>query len=81
MRNRPNWCPHKETCRFIFNRQDKICGGKMKETKSHDGDWNTHHFCLDERDLESIGKIVTYEINKTDVYHFIVVLEKIRETM
>jgi len=53
----------------------------MKETKSHDGDWNTHHFCLDERDLESIGKIVTYEINKTDVYHFIVVLEKIRETM
>lgn len=42
---RPTWCPHAD-CVFRRRAADAICGGELPKPEPHDGDMNTHRFCV-----------------------------------
>ena len=42
---RPSWCPHKD-CQFLRRAMDDMCGGKLPIPTEHEGQFNTHRFCM-----------------------------------
>ena len=72
---RPGWCPYPE-CEFLMNSQNRICTGKLKKVTT-DGHWNTHRFCLDER--ETGHGIHDLQINSGDAWHMVRHLIRIYE--
>ncbi len=61
---RPAWCPHDE-CIFKRRAMDSLCGGELPTPEPHDGDMNTHRFCMN---LD--GVVDDYQVNKTDLDWF-----------
>ena len=62
--DRPVWCPHKD-CIILRNVTDMGCGGELPKPEEHDGDLNTHRFCLDTR--ETGHGIFDLQVNDTDL--------------
>ena len=56
---RPMWCPHQD-CVFCRRSQDALCGGRLPKPEPHEGDENTHRFCIKTREVFDI------QVNKTD---------------
>ena len=67
--NNPQWCPNKETCGVLGQSQNLICIGLMKYPEPHDNDFNTHRFCIDER--ETGHGIHDLQINWSDAWNMI----------
>lgn len=67
MKNKPDWCPH-SSCVFIRNTQDMMCCGKLPEPEKHDGDFNTHRFCLNLSEFNEPP--FELKINRTDAHLF-----------
>lgn len=70
---RPRWCPHKDACNFKKQAVDLLCCGELPEPIEHDGDFNTHRFCIN--NTEDNHGIFDLQINKSDVGWFFYVLE------
>ena len=47
---------------------DSICGGRLPEPVSHDGDFNTHRLCIN--GVDSSGGVVPIQLNETDLEWF-----------
>jgi len=71
---KPKWCPHK-TCIYLADCQNLFCIGKLPKPIKHDNDFNTHRFCIDER--ETKHGIHDLQINKTDAWNFIRLLKMV----
>ena len=71
---RPLWCPWGD-CEYMKDVQGKACVGKLPIPQPHDGDFNTHRFCLDT--VETHGEIFDLQINHTDAYLFTLLLKDI----
>lgn len=76
MKNRPDWCPHKD-CKMILNTQNAICSGELPQPVPHGNDENTHRWCFDER--ETGHGIHDMMINKSDAWWMSLHLDKIIE--
>ena len=76
MTKRPAWCPHQE-CQTLRCAQDLICGGKLPAPVPHDGDKNTHRFCL--RGADKDGGVFDLQVNKGDLFWFDLVFDAMRE--
>jgi len=61
---RPEWCPYHD-CIFKRKTQDAICGGELPKPEAHDGDVNTHLFCINAE-----GKVDPLQVNKRDLAYF-----------
>lgn len=66
---RPSWCPHPD-CEFKRRTQDAICGGKLPEPQPHNGDFNTHRFCINESLSAKDSKVIDLQVNNTDLDYF-----------
>jgi len=64
---RPPWCPH-EDCVFRRRVMDKICGGELPTPEPHDGDLNTHRWCLN--GAADNGGVFDLRVNATDLEWF-----------
>ena len=60
---RPAWCPHQD-CVFCRRSQDALCGGRLPKPEPHDGDENTHRFCI------NADGVFPLQVNKTDLGYF-----------
>ncbi len=61
---RPKFCEHKD-CEFKRRIVNKICGGKLPKVLLHDGDSNTHRFCI------NFAKgALSLRVNKSDLDWF-----------
>ena len=67
MMKSPQWCPHSDCC-CIWIMEDLMCCGSLPEPEPHDGDFNTHRFCLNK--VADNGGVFDLQINKTDVWWF-----------
>jgi len=47
---------------------DAICGGQLPAPEPHDGDFNTHRFCIN--GASDTGGIFDLQVNKTDLWWF-----------
>lgn len=63
--NNPEWCPHSD-CKILRCLQGKMCIGELSVYVPHNDGFNTHRFCLDERETEH--GIHDLQINKTDAW-------------
>lgn len=81
--DRPNWCPHKD-CIFKCHSQMMVCVGVLAEPSPHDGDINTHRFCL-HGDKDDGEWTFDLKVNKSDVWNITRILNCIagsnKETM
>ena len=75
MKDRPKWCPHAE-CLFIETFQGSICIGKLPEKVEHDGDYNTHRWCL--ANALPDNEVFDLQINKTDIFWFRLLFDAIK---
>ncbi len=66
---RPEWCLYALSCDFKKQAVGRLCCGELWEPAEHDGDLNTHRFCIEET-----GDVVSWQINKSDVSWFLYVL-------
>ena len=64
---RPEFCPHID-CQFIYRVLESMCGGELTIPNPHNGQLNTHRFCLN--DVDGNGEIFDLTINKNDVGWF-----------
>ena len=64
---RPEWCPHVNTCAFLRRAMDSLCGGALPVPESHNNDYNTHRFC--QRDGDD-GNVYDWQVNATDLEWF-----------
>lgn len=64
---RPKFCVHLD-CQFIFRVTDSMCGGKLPSPEPHNGDFNTHRFCLN--GATDDGGVFDLQINKSDRWWF-----------
>ena len=74
--DKPDWCSHKD-CNLKVNSQNMVCLGKLSEPLPHNGDFNTHRFCLDTR--ETGHGIFDLQINWSDAWNFIRILKLVKE--
>jgi len=74
---RPNFCPHLE-CQFIFRVMDAMCGGTLPIPNPHNGQLNTHRFCLN--DVDRKGEIFDLTVNKNDIDWFRKLFDKMFPT-
>ena len=65
---RPSWCPHAD-CVFVRRVTDTMCGGQLPNPEAHDGDFNTHRFCLN--GVIDDGEVFDLQINRTDAGWFL----------
>ena len=61
---RPSWCPHTD-CIFQRRVMDDLCGGRLPAPEPHDGDQNTHRFCLNGADKD--GGVFDLRVNRSDL--------------
>ncbi|MHC4799935.1 MAG: hypothetical protein ACYTF1_25140 [Planctomycetota bacterium] len=64
LQRRPTWCPEID-CKFKRIALEHMCIGELPEPLEHDGDLNTHRFCLNDH-VEPINLTILL-INSTDV--------------
>ncbi|MBW8034869.1 MAG: hypothetical protein FVQ79_04285 [Planctomycetes bacterium] len=79
---RPKWCPHAEACNFQKQAVSLLCCGELPEPIEHDGDFNTHRFCINNTE-DNFG-VFDLQINKSDVWWFFYTLQPandIKETL
>jgi hypothetical protein len=64
---RPPWCPH-PTCQFVGTQaQGSLCIGELPTPEPHDGDVNTHRWCI--HGAKDDGEwTFDLQINQTDVW-------------
>jgi len=63
----PSWCPHSGCC-IIWKLKGYMCCGSLSSPSPHNGDFNTHRFCLN--NVDDGGEVFDLLINKTDVWWF-----------
>ena len=73
---RPDWCPYND-CILKAQSQGLMCIGKLPEPEPHDDGFNTHRFCLDER--ETKHGIHDLQINWGDAWNMIRLLNIVKE--
>jgi len=73
---RPDWCPYQD-CICKANSQSQVCIGKLPKPEPHENDFNTHRFCLDER--ETKHGIHDLQINWSDAWNMIRLLNLVKE--
>lgn len=56
---------------------DSICGGKLPVKEEHDGDYNTHRFCIN-RALPK-DEVFDLQVNKSDIWWFSFIFEGLKE--
>jgi len=56
-----------------------MCCGRLPKPEPHDGDFNTHRFCLN--NASDSGGAFDLQINKTDVWWFGQIFENIRKDL
>ena len=71
-----NWCPYKE-CIVKIKSQNLMCIGRLPKPIPHGADYNTHRFCIDER--ETGHGIHDLQLNWTDAWNMIRLLKIIKE--
>lgn len=70
LQERPKWCRF-EDCLFLRRVSDYICGGKLPKPEPHQGDFNTHRFCLKfHKDDPGPKGIFSLKVNESDLDWF-----------
>lgn len=69
---RPKWCPHQD-CLFQRRAMDSLCGGGLPEQVEHDGDFNTHRFCIN--GALPNDEVFDLQVNKSDLWWFRFIFE------
>ena len=64
---RPEFCTHAD-CYFKFRVMDSMCGGELLMPEPHNGDFNTHRFCLN--GAADDGGVFDLQVNKSDIGWF-----------
>jgi hypothetical protein len=64
---RPAWCPHKD-CLFKRRAMDSLCAGELPKPEPHDGDENTHRFCIN--GAMPKAEVFDLQVNTSDLFWF-----------
>ncbi len=67
---RPLWCLHQD-CQFLRRTMDAMCGGELVRPSEHEGQLNTHRFCIRCPDVENGPFMIhDYQVNDNDLQWF-----------